>query len=71
MSQNLLQHTLSVESLSTTTDTEPLADALSQVPGLEEVDVDPATGEVEVAVDSEVAVGDARWVLRHRGHELA
>lgn len=71
MSQNLLQHTLSVESLSTTTDTEPLADALSEVPGLEEVDVDPETGEVEVAVDSEVAVGDARWVLRHRGHELA
>ncbi|MGZ0746396.1 hypothetical protein [Haloparvum sp. AD34] len=71
MSQNLMRHTLSVESLSTTTDTEPLADALSEVPGLEEVDVDPATGEVEVAVDSEVAVGDARWVLRHRGHELA
>lgn len=71
MSQNLLQHTLSVESLSTTTDTEPLADALSEIPGLEEVDVDPASSEVEVAVDSEVAVGDARWVLRHRGHELA
>ncbi|MFB6235892.1 MAG: hypothetical protein ABEH81_12675 [Halopenitus sp.] len=71
MSQNLMRHTLSVESLSTTTDTKPLADALSEVPGLEEVDVDPTTGEVEVAVDSEVAVGDARWVLRHRGHELA
>lgn len=71
MTQNLLRHTLSVESLSTTSDTEPIADALSEVPGLEEVDVDTAAGEVEIAVDAKVAVGDARWVLRHRGHELA
>lgn len=71
MSQNLMRHTLSVESLSTTADTEPLADALAEVPGLEKVDVDRRAGTVEIAVDSDVAVGDARWVLRHRGHDLA
>ncbi len=70
MSQNLLRRTLSVEGIANAADAAELEAGIGEVPGLESVDVDPHRGAVEVVVGSDVAVGDARWVIQHLGYAL-
>lgn len=69
-SEHATWHTLYLEGRGDAAVDRSLADALREVPGLIHAETDARERAVEILVEHELAIGDAKWVLDDRGYDL-